>query len=139
MITATVVPSERLTLVPVSASHAGALFNILSDHTLYAFTGSKPPWTLDEVTYWFSPAGGPAIPQLWLTWIVHLKDHTPISYVQAMITEAQGAVSWLNGTAWQGQGYASEATTVLVSWLVGHHINGGSCLWVELGCYSSGA
>lgn len=56
--------------------------------------------------------------QLWLNWIVHLKNNSaPIGYVQATASEAHADIAWVIGSEWQGNRYASEAALALVQWL----------------------
>jgi RimJ/RimL family protein N-acetyltransferase len=125
-VTPTPIASSRLHLVPVLASHAGAMYPVLYDRDLYSYTGGEPPKTESDVEAWFSALETRQSPdgrQQWLTWIVELSGrHDAIGYVQATITEDSADVAWLIGLDWQQQGYASEAASTLVPWLLANGV-----------------
>jgi RimJ/RimL family protein N-acetyltransferase len=111
----------RLSLDPMMASHASAMFPILSDQKLYKFTRDDPPESeksLGERYRYLEGRQSPDKAQLWLNWLVHLEDDgTPIGYVQATVSETHADIAWLIGSLWQGNGYASEAALAMVQWL----------------------
>lgn len=112
---------NRVTLTLVDVCHAGEMYPILADPSLHHFTGGEPPANLAAVQQWFAALAKRESPdgaQRWLTWIVRLAtDDTAIGYVQATITGEHAEIAWLIGTHWQGQGYAREATGLLMEWL----------------------
>ena len=115
--------SGRLTLEPLSLDHARPMVDVLSDPTLYTFTGGEPP-TLDTLsTRYASQIHGPADgPQAWFNWIARRHDTGAlIGFVQATV-ESQGQdtlaeIAWVIDPAHQRRGLASEATAAMIGWL----------------------
>jgi RimJ/RimL family protein N-acetyltransferase len=111
----------RLTLDPMMASHAKAMFPILSDRELYKFTGDEPPESesaLETRYRYLESRKSPDEAQLWLNWLVRLEDDgTTLGYVQATVSEMHADVAWVIGSKWQSNGYASEAALAIVQWL----------------------
>lgn len=118
--------AKRLLLTPIVGSNAEAMYPILSDRRLYEFTGDQPPESVEALQAWFSRLEtriSPDESQLWLTWLVRIaEDDSAIGYVQATVTESHTDIAWLIGSEWQGNGYASEATNKLVSWLISNGV-----------------
>ena len=111
----------RLCLDPMMASHAKAMFPVLSDRQLYRFTGEEPPESeisLETRYRYLEGRKSPDESQLWLNWLVSLEENdTPIGYVQATVSESHADIAWVIGSEWQGNGYASEAAHAMVQWL----------------------
>lgn len=111
----------RLRLDPMMASHAKAMFPILSDTQLYKFTGDEPPESeisLETRYRYLESRKSPDEEQLWLNWLVILEETaTPIGYVQATVSENYADVAWVIGSEWQSNGYASEAALSIVQLL----------------------
>ena len=119
----------RLTLEPLRVGHAEEMTAVLADPSLYAFTGGTPP-TLEELRAQYrrqatgrSPDGA----ESWLNWIVRRRDDgRAVGFVQAAIAgdpppraPVTAVLAWVMGAAFQGQGYAREATDALAAWLEG--------------------
>lgn len=103
---------------------------VLADPALYAFTGGEPP---DRATLadryarqLAGPAGGSGA---WHNWIVRARPAgSPLGYVQATVAGpgpgpghgpgAEAEVAWVVGVPFQGRGYATEAATEVVRWLL---------------------
>jgi RimJ/RimL family protein N-acetyltransferase len=97
------------------------MFGVLADPRLYAVIGGAPP-TLTELEERYSrwARGSPRPAEEWHNWVVRLRaDGAAIGHVQATVTDGGRTtdIAWLIGTAWQGRGYAGEATRALVAWL----------------------
>ena len=111
----------RLCLDPMVASHAKAMFPILSDSELYSFTGDEPPESevsLETRYRYLESRKSPDGSELWLNWLVSLGENSvSMGYVQATVSESHADIAWVIGLKWQGNGYASEAATALVRWL----------------------
>jgi len=111
----------RLCLDPMMASHAKAMFPILSDRQLYEFTGEEPPESEVSLASRYRYLEGRKSPdesQLWLNWLVYLEESdTPVGYVQATVSESHADIAWVVGSDWQGNGYASEAALAMAQWL----------------------
>lgn len=103
------------------ASHAKAMFPILSDPSLYAFTGEEPPdseSSLEARYRYLEGRKSPDETQLWLNWLVRVEgEGAEIGYVQATVSGTHADIAWVIGSKWQGNGYASEAALALVQWL----------------------
>lgn len=120
--------SERLTLEPLSLEHAPSMVDVLSDPTLYTFTGGEPP-TLDTLSARYaSQIRGPADgSQAWFNWIARRHDTGAlIGFVQATV-ESQSQdilaeIAWVIDPAHQRQAFASEATAALIDWLHAHGV-----------------
>jgi RimJ/RimL family protein N-acetyltransferase len=116
--------TARLTLEPLRIAHAEEMAPLLADPELYAFTGGTPP-TLDELRVRYAGQVSGRSPdglERWLNWIVRRRqDGQAVGFVQAAIAEdpppVTAVLAWVLGTAFQGHGYAREATQALAAWL----------------------
>lgn len=114
-----IIATDRLDLVPLTRLHADSLFPVLSDESLYEFTGGMPPESVSSLRERFaylekrqSPDGS----EVWLNWL--LRHHAEaIGYVQSTVTVHSADVAWVIGSPWQGQGYATEAASAMIRWL----------------------
>jgi RimJ/RimL family protein N-acetyltransferase len=100
------------------------MVTVLGDVRLHEYTGGRPA-PLEELRETYTRlVSGPGRPgELWLNWVVRRRgDSQPVGTVQATVVERDGRstayVAWVTGVAWQGRGYASEAATALVGWLL---------------------
>lgn len=121
-----VIETERLTLTSLVPDDANALFPVLDDERLHAFTGGRPD-TIEELrarlVAWAterSPNGREA----WLNWLVRsADDRRVLGTTQATVerdrADLRAAVAWTIGSAEQGQGVGTEAARAIVGWLVG--------------------
>lgn len=115
------ISTPRLDLVPLNAGDADDLFPVLDDPALGRFTGETQPADVDVVRSGFakwearrSPDGA----ELWLNWVVRRRDDgRAIGYVQATAGAGDAAIAWTIGTAFQRQGFATEAGHALIAWL----------------------
>lgn len=118
------ITAERLRLEPQRAEHAEAMFMVLSDPALYEYENA-PPASLDALRERYrrlesrvSPDGA----ELWLNWVVCLADGTVIGYVQATLRpQGRAAIAYELGSAWWGQGLASEAVQAMEAELLRHY------------------
>ncbi len=120
----TVLTTERLDLVPLTAGDAEEMADVLGDERLHEFIGGRPA-TPEERRDNFArlAAGSPNLDELWLNWIVRRRtDGQPVGTVQATVTAVDGRctahVAWVIGVEWQNHGFASEAAQGLVAWLL---------------------
>ncbi|MGZ5297618.1 MAG: GNAT family N-acetyltransferase [Actinomycetota bacterium] len=115
------ISTRRLDLVPLTTGDADDLFPVLEDPALGRFTGETPPADVEAVRTGFagwqarrSPDGA----ELWLNWIVRRHDDArAVGYVQATVGDGDAAIAWTVGTAFQRQGFATEAGHALIAWL----------------------
>jgi len=116
-----VLRTERLELTPLTEADAPEMFEILRDPNLGASTGEEPPASVEalRVTYAvLATRRAPGGEALWLNWIVRERTGGPaMGFVQATVTGASAHVAWVIGTAFQRQGYASEAAAAMIALL----------------------
>lgn len=115
------ITASGLVLEPLTAAHAGALFEVLSDPLIYAHLDEAPPDSVDELRRVYArreTRKSPDGQQLWLNWLVRLHGQQPIGYVQATVTGP--GVAWiayvLGRSAW-GRGHALIATQAMLDHL----------------------
>lgn len=122
-ITAEVITTRRLDLLPLLVEHAGRMAEVLADPALYTFIGGAPdtPQALRS-RYRRLTAGSPDPAVAWLNWVIRLRDEDRlVGTVQATISPSGhgpvAEIAWVVGTAWQRRGIATEAAQGLVDWL----------------------
>jgi RimJ/RimL family protein N-acetyltransferase len=115
------ISTRRLDLVPLTAADADDLFPQLEDPELGRFTGETPPTNLEAVRAGFAgweTRRSPDGTELWLNWVLRRRDDArAIGYVQATVGDGDAAIAWVVGTAFQRQGFATEAGHALIAWL----------------------
>ena len=123
--------TPRLKLGPMMASHAKVMYPILSERQLIFFTGDEPPESesaLEERYRYLESRKSPDESQLWLNWIVTLKNSdTAVGYVQATVSRTFAEIALVIGLSWQRKGYASEAASALVVWLKENKVDDIRC------------
>jgi RimJ/RimL family protein N-acetyltransferase len=118
----------RLRLVPIGPGHADEMAGVLADPALYAFTGGRPLSAGALRERYQRLAAGPSEPGVtWANWVIQDRRSGRLAgYVQATITAGEhgpeAEVAWVVGTAWQGQGLATEAARGLAGWLADHGV-----------------
>ena len=122
-LTPSTITTSRLTLSPLVEDDAESMVAVLDDERMYEFTGGRP-LTLDELRtrYRRLEVGFSSDhTEQWLNWIVRTTvDGQSVGVMQATVA-ADGSsadVAWEVGVPWQGRGFASEAATAVVGWLV---------------------
>src|SRR4051812_48496517 len=101
-----------LTLEPQFASHARAMFEVLSDEAIYLFE-NEPPASLAALSARFkrlesrrSPDGS----QQWLNWVIRLHSGDVAGYVQATVhADGRAALAYVLGSGFWGKGIATKA------------------------------
>ena len=106
--------SPRLTMELITQKHAIRAFGVVRDENLYTYLPEKPPSLAElEKRYAFwecrdSPDGT----EYWLNWaVVHRISQQLIGTVQLGIhkEKKEGAIAYMIGSEFQGQGYGTEA------------------------------
>ena len=114
--------ADGLRLTPLAPADADALFPVLDDERLHAFTGGRPD-TLEELRArlraWSSERS-PDGRQAWLNWLVRSTDDGRIlGTTQATVERAPAGLvavlAWTTATAEQGRGVASEAAAAMAA------------------------
>lgn len=109
-------------LRPLTAVDAHEMTQVLSDPALYEYIGGQPPTEEQLHQQYTVQARGHSEDgtERWINELVILQaTGEAIGYVQATIP-ASGQpteIAWVIGTAWQGQGYATQAAALLASQL----------------------
>lgn len=128
-IEAETIETARLVLEPLRIEHAGPMAIVLGDQRLHAFIGGAPDTAAELRARYARWLAGPSEPaESWCNWMIRLRENQQLAgTVQATVypsTDEDAAedaveaeVAWMVGTAWQGQGIATEAATALVEWL----------------------
>ena len=109
-------------LSPLTEQDADVMVEVLGDEQMYTFTGGAP-LSLDQLQSRYRRlAVGRSSDgtELWFNWIVRVSAAQPVGVIQATVAAdgTQADVAWEIGVPWQGHGYASEATTAVVRWLI---------------------
>lgn len=104
---------------PLTVDDADAMTSVLSDPSLYAFTGGEPPTRDDlERRYTVQVRGHSRDgTERWINSVVVLRaEQQPIGYVQATIpvNGDPAEIAWVIGRPWQGQGHARRAARLLL-------------------------
>jgi RimJ/RimL family protein N-acetyltransferase len=113
--------TERLTLEPLTAAHAPAMFALLSDPLIYTYLDFPPPASVEYLSRYYAQLETRRSPdgtQEWLNWIVVL-DGAPIGLVQATISADGCEIAYILGSTHWGRGYAFEAMTAMLAQLEG--------------------
>jgi RimJ/RimL family protein N-acetyltransferase len=120
--------AEGMTLEPQVASHAPAMFELLSDDAIYEYE-NEPPASLDALRSRFerlesrrSPDGS----QQWLNWVIRLRSGDGsgdlAGYVQATVhADGRAAVAYVLGSRYWGRGIATEAVRLMMGELAAQH------------------
>jgi RimJ/RimL family protein N-acetyltransferase len=125
--------TRRLDLEPLRVEHADEMAPLLDDPRLHVFIGGAPP-TLNELRdrYRHQVVGRSADgSQLWFNWVLrHRETGRVVGTLQATISTQDAGrpcaeLSWVVGSADQGQGFAKEGVRALATWL---RERGVSCL-----------
>ncbi|WP_406628998.1 GNAT family N-acetyltransferase [Amycolatopsis sp. WGS_07] len=118
MVTAQLIETARLDLVPLSVSHAEEMAAVLSDPALHTYIGGTPdtPEALRS-RYQRMTAGSPDPAVSWLNWVLRPRGSGLVGTVQATVRGSVAEVAWMVGTPWQGRGFATEAAQGLAGWL----------------------
>jgi ribosomal-protein-alanine N-acetyltransferase len=109
-----------LTLEPLVADHAAAMFEVLGAPELYRYLDHGPPPSLDhlgsvykELEARVSPDGS----QLWLNWVIRPRGGAPVGFVQATVGGADAWVAYVLAREYWGRGYAFQAAQAVVGHL----------------------
>lgn len=119
--------SARLELTPLCVADADEMVTVLSDPTLYRFTGGEPPTSDQLVRRYTAQVTGPPAGSVeeWHNWIIRTVRGGPaVGYVQATVADGgrHAEIAWVVGAEFQGHGYASEAASAMVGALVGEGV-----------------
>src|SRR6266702_1101006 len=107
------ISTARLVLEPLTVDHAEAMFEVLSERTLYRYLDYPPPPSLEHVRDVYSKLEARQSPdgsQVWLNWVVCQHGQPPLGYVQATVVSQRTAwIAYVLSSKHWGYGYAREA------------------------------
>ena len=114
--------TPTLTLEPLLASHAEAMFEVLNDRAIYQYLDHPPPASVEYLIGAYlrlearrSPDGSDA----WLNWVIHPHDQPLVGYVQATVAPDRSAyVAYVLASKYWGRGYAQCAMQAMLEHLV---------------------
>jgi len=113
--------TTRLDLVALTAADADDLFPVLDDVALGRWTGEAPPADVEALRRRFEAwevGGSPDGTERWLNWTMRRRDDgRAIGHLQSTVMPRSAAIAWVVGSAFQRQGFATEAARALVTWL----------------------
>ncbi len=99
------------------------MVSLLADRALYAFYDDEASPTLDELRARYARQSAGVSPdgsEAWHNWILRLlATGSAAGFVQATVRDGVADLAWVVGTAYQGQGLASEAALAVRDWLTG--------------------
>lgn len=117
--------TEFLILLPQTAAHAAAMYEVLCDPALYEFENQPPEseaWLRQryaKLETRLSPDGT----EQWLNWVVQTPDAALIGYVQATVC-LRRSTAWVayefNSRHW-GRGHAQHAVRAMMLELAEHY------------------
>ncbi len=118
--------TPRLILEPLTVAHADAMFDVLSDPTIYEYLDYGPPPSrehLQGVYLRLSQGQSPDGQEGWFNWIVTHPQRGPMGVVQATVLAPHRTawVAYVLAQAHRGQGFAREATAAMVDHLINVH------------------
>jgi RimJ/RimL family protein N-acetyltransferase len=116
----------RLDLEPLTAQDADDLFPVFDDPAIGRWTGDTPPADVEALrrrcAAW-EAGPSPDSEERWLNWTMRRReDGRAVGHLQSTVVGDTAAVAWVVGTAFQGQGFATEAARALVTWLHGRNV-----------------
>ena len=109
---------EGLTLEPQVAAHAGELYAVIADPTLYEFIDSKEPASeaalRERLTKLETRLSGDGT-EHWLNWVVRTAAGDVAGYVQATVTPDHAAeIAYVLGRAHWRRGYGFIASRLMI-------------------------
>ncbi len=116
--------TPRLRLEPQLASHADAMFKVLSDPAIYAHENAPPislEWLQERYRKLEVRRSADGSEQ-WLNWVLRGVDGNVLGCVQATVeADGQAFVAYELGSAYWGRGLAAEAVTAMIEELTSHY------------------
>lgn len=111
------VRTPRLTLEPLRAQHADAMFQVLCDPAIYEYENAPPP-SLEGLREHYARLESRISPdgqEIWLNWVLRLPSSALIGYVQATLRpQGLAAIAYELHSDFWGQGLAFEAVQAMI-------------------------
>jgi RimJ/RimL family protein N-acetyltransferase len=119
-----VLENPLIVLTPLRVADAPEMSAVLADPALYRFTGGQPPSSEELRARYERQVRGtsPAGDETWFNWICRDRSGgVAAGYVQATVrrtaTGDEAELAWVIGAPWQGRGFATSATQLILAWL----------------------
>lgn len=117
-----VLETDRLVLEPITTDHVEKMLQILCDETLYQYIPGNPPSleSLKKTYEFWQNRKSPDSKEIWLNWAAKSKTTTKyIGHFQAGWDSKKGfSVAYTVGVQFQKQGFAKEAVSSIIDFLV---------------------
>ncbi|MEH2267277.1 MAG: GNAT family N-acetyltransferase [Nostoc sp.] len=129
--------SQRLCLEPLQPAHAELLFEGLQSASIYDFIEDVPPKSIESLRDRYMVLADRQSPdgtEIWLNWAVwSFVERCYVGYVQATITVENSAIlGYVFFPNFWGKGYAREAVSCMISYLVETYQNLDFCADVNI-------
>ncbi|WP_322013211.1 GNAT family protein [Paraburkholderia sp. J12] len=116
---ASILPTRRLHLEPLTEDHAAKMFDGRQDPVAYRHIPENPPGSLEELTARYrrlEPRRSPDGEEAWLNWALIDPNGEPHGYLQATVQLAskEAWIAYFVFPSSQRRGYASEALYALL-------------------------
>jgi RimJ/RimL family protein N-acetyltransferase len=112
--------TARLTLEPLTAAHADAMFDGFADGELYRWIDAQPPADVEDLRQRFARISNAYAPngQLWLNWATRLTGGTYVGVIEATIRPDRVVfLAYYVFTRFTRQGIAREACAAVIEHL----------------------
>jgi RimJ/RimL family protein N-acetyltransferase len=112
------------TLEPLTAAHAGEMFQVLRDPAIYEFENEPPPdeqWLRARYQR-LERRGPPSGTERWLNWVIRLDHGELAGYVQATVRRnGTSLVAYELGSRYWRRGIATAAVRAMLMELADHY------------------
>lgn len=119
-----VIETPRLTLEPLTVSHAEEMFRVLSDPAIYEFE-NQPPESVAALSLRYQRLESRVSPdgtERWLNWVIRRRGFQLIGYVQATLSSSgRAAIAYELSSEFWRQGFGLEATQAMITELTEAH------------------
>lgn len=115
------ITTPELTLEPLLAGHAEAMYELLADKAIYRYLDYDRPPSVEYLRGVYtrlearqSPDGS----EVWLNWVIRPRDLPLVGYLQATIVSNRTAhVAYVLASKYWGNGYAQRALQAMLEHL----------------------
>lgn len=117
-----VLSGKRLTLEPLRAAHADALFPLLADPQLWCYEDDGPPKNIAALRVRYRRLEARRAPdgnELWLNWALSTSENGFVGFAQATVFEDrhEAAIAYMIGKHFWSMGLGTEAAGVVIGFL----------------------
>ena len=113
--------APELTLEPLLAGHAEAMFELLGDQAIYRYLDYSPPASIEYLRGVYARLEARSSPdgsEAWLNWVIRPRGQWLVGYVQATVASNRSAhVAYVLASQYWGRGYALRAMQAMLDHL----------------------